>query len=162
MRDISGMTRSPHGRGSAYGSAGVDYDALDAGKRDALTEALATSGLLTPMGGRAIDESRGERYLVIEQSAESKRAFTQYIPLRDAHNVAIRGLGLSCLIVGKLKTTEVDFAPCQGVQCPCLVDFDCFGTIGYPRCNTQAGLCVACIPDHDNCPFDQYCGNDLV
>jgi phosphoribosylformylglycinamidine cyclo-ligase len=66
MRDISGMTRSPHGRGSAYGSAGVDYDALDAGKRDALTEALATSELLAPMGARAIDESRGEPAFVFE------------------------------------------------------------------------------------------------
>ena len=66
MRDIWGMTGSPHGRGSAYSSAGVDYDALDAGKRDALTEALATSGLLASMGGRAIDESRGEPAFVFE------------------------------------------------------------------------------------------------
>src|SRR5512135_1822660 len=45
---------------SAYGDAGVDYATLDAGKRDALTEALATSALLAQRGGRAIDESRGE------------------------------------------------------------------------------------------------------
>ena len=45
---------------SAYGEAGVDYEALDAGKRNALTEALATSGLLAQRGGRAIDQSRGE------------------------------------------------------------------------------------------------------
>jgi phosphoribosylformylglycinamidine cyclo-ligase len=60
------VTGSPHGRGSAYGSAGVDYDALDAGKRDALSEALATSGILASMGGRAIDESRGEPAFVFE------------------------------------------------------------------------------------------------
>jgi phosphoribosylformylglycinamidine cyclo-ligase len=66
MRDISGVTGSPHGRGSAYGSAGVDYDALDAGKRDALSEALATSKLLASMGARAIDESRGEPAFVFE------------------------------------------------------------------------------------------------
>jgi phosphoribosylformylglycinamidine cyclo-ligase len=60
------VTGSPHGRGSAYGSAGVDYDALDAGKREALSEALATSGLLASMGGRAIDESRGEPAFVFE------------------------------------------------------------------------------------------------
>lgn len=60
------MSGSPHGRDSAYGSAGVDYDALDAGKREALTEALRTSGLMASMGGRAIDESRGEPAFVFE------------------------------------------------------------------------------------------------
>jgi phosphoribosylformylglycinamidine cyclo-ligase len=60
------MTGSPHGRASAYGAAGVDYGALDAGKRDALGEALATSKLLASMGGRAIDESRGEPAFVFE------------------------------------------------------------------------------------------------
>jgi len=44
----------------------VDYGALDAGKRNALTEALATSGLLAASGGRAIDESRGEPAFVFE------------------------------------------------------------------------------------------------
>src|SRR5437763_16723099 len=53
-------------RGSAYSSAGVDYEALDAGKRSALTEAMATSGLLGALGGRAIDESRGEPAFVFE------------------------------------------------------------------------------------------------
>ncbi len=59
-------TPAPHGPTSAYGSAGVDYHALDAGKRDALTEALATSGLLHASGGRAVDESRGEPAFVFE------------------------------------------------------------------------------------------------
>ncbi len=45
---------------SAYSDAGVDYDALDAGKRDALTAALATSPLLAARGGAALDGSRGE------------------------------------------------------------------------------------------------------
>ncbi|HZU60250.1 MAG TPA: AIR synthase-related protein [Solirubrobacteraceae bacterium] len=45
---------------SAYRSAGVDYRALDAGKRGALTEALKTSGLIESLGGRALDQSRGE------------------------------------------------------------------------------------------------------
>jgi phosphoribosylformylglycinamidine cyclo-ligase len=53
-------------RGSAYSSAGVDYEALDAGKRDALTEALATSSLLAGHGGRALDASRGEPAFVFE------------------------------------------------------------------------------------------------
>lgn len=59
-------TPAPHGPMSAYGSAGVDYQALDAGKRDALTEALTTSGLLHASGGRAVDESRGEPAFVFE------------------------------------------------------------------------------------------------
>jgi phosphoribosylformylglycinamidine cyclo-ligase len=51
---------------SAYGAAGVDYEALDAGKRDALTAALATSGLIAQHGGRALDASRGEPAFVFE------------------------------------------------------------------------------------------------
>jgi phosphoribosylformylglycinamidine cyclo-ligase len=51
---------------SAYRAAGVDYGALDAGKRGALTEALATSGMLAASGGRALDESRGEPAFVFE------------------------------------------------------------------------------------------------
>jgi phosphoribosylformylglycinamidine cyclo-ligase len=59
--------------GSAYGAAGVDYDALDAGKRNALTEALATSPLLqmAPGGGRALDESRGEPAFVFEAGGQT-------------------------------------------------------------------------------------------
>jgi phosphoribosylformylglycinamidine cyclo-ligase len=60
------MSQPPEGRGSAYSSAGVDYGTLDAGKRGALTEALATSGLLARAGGRALDESRGEPAFVFE------------------------------------------------------------------------------------------------
>lgn len=51
---------------SAYSDAGVDYDALDAGKRDALTAALATSPLLAARGGAALDASRGEPAFVFE------------------------------------------------------------------------------------------------
>jgi phosphoribosylformylglycinamidine cyclo-ligase len=50
----------------AYRWAGVDYRTLDAGKRSALSEALATSGLLSAAGGRAVDESRGEPAFVFE------------------------------------------------------------------------------------------------
>jgi phosphoribosylformylglycinamidine cyclo-ligase len=60
------MSNGPHGRGSAYSSAGVDYNALDAGKRNALTEALATSAQLSSHGGRALDQSRGEPAFVFE------------------------------------------------------------------------------------------------
>jgi phosphoribosylformylglycinamidine cyclo-ligase len=60
-----------HGRDSAYGSAGVDYHALDAGKRDALSQALATSALLAGNAGRAIDASRGEPAFVFEAAGQT-------------------------------------------------------------------------------------------
>src|SRR3979409_900927 len=43
----------------AYRAAGVDYDALDAGKRLAIAKALSTSPLISARGGRALDSSRG-------------------------------------------------------------------------------------------------------
>ena len=56
---------------SAYRAAGVDYESLDAGKRNALTEALATSSLLAEAGGRALDESRGEPAFVFEAGGQT-------------------------------------------------------------------------------------------
>jgi phosphoribosylformylglycinamidine cyclo-ligase len=56
---------------SAYRAAGVDYEALDAGKRNALTEALATSRLLAESGGRAVDESRGEPAFVFQAGGQT-------------------------------------------------------------------------------------------
>lgn len=53
-------------RADIYGAAGVDYQALDAAKRDALAQALATSPMLHGHGGRALDESRGEPAFVFE------------------------------------------------------------------------------------------------
>jgi phosphoribosylformylglycinamidine cyclo-ligase len=50
---------------SAYRRAGVDYAVLDAGKRRALEEALATSPWLAAAGARALDESRGEPAFVL-------------------------------------------------------------------------------------------------
>jgi phosphoribosylformylglycinamidine cyclo-ligase len=49
-----------------YRDAGVDYDALDAGKRSAMGKALSTSALLLAHGGRALDASRGEPAFVFE------------------------------------------------------------------------------------------------
>jgi phosphoribosylformylglycinamidine cyclo-ligase len=56
---------------SNYRDAGVDYDALDASKRDALASALATSSLLPARGGRAIDASRGEPAFVFEHCGQT-------------------------------------------------------------------------------------------
>lgn len=50
----------------AYAEAGVDYDALDEGKRAALARTLATSALLAARGGRAHDASRGEPAFVFD------------------------------------------------------------------------------------------------
>ncbi|HEX5309938.1 MAG TPA: AIR synthase-related protein [Solirubrobacteraceae bacterium] len=53
--------------GSAdYKAAGVDYDALDEGKRNAMARALATSPLLAARGARALDASRGEPAFAFE------------------------------------------------------------------------------------------------
>jgi phosphoribosylformylglycinamidine cyclo-ligase len=51
---------------ASYRDAGVDYDALDAGKRLAIDKALSTSALLLARGGRALDVSRGEPAFVFE------------------------------------------------------------------------------------------------
>jgi phosphoribosylformylglycinamidine cyclo-ligase len=56
---------------SAYRSAGVDYQALDAGKRAALTAAISTSQLLAAHGGRALDQSRGEPAFVFELGGQT-------------------------------------------------------------------------------------------
>jgi phosphoribosylformylglycinamidine cyclo-ligase len=57
--------------GASYRAAGVDYDALDAGKRLAMAKALSTSGLLSARGGRALDDSRGEPAFVFELGAQT-------------------------------------------------------------------------------------------
>ncbi len=57
--------------GASYRAAGVDYDALDAGKRLAIAKALSTSSLLEARGGRALDDSRGEPAFVFELGEQS-------------------------------------------------------------------------------------------
>src|SRR5437763_9151056 len=77
---------------SAYRSAGVDYEALDAGKRNALTEALATSELLERVGGAAVDESRGEPAFVF-RCGELTLGFV------------LEGLGTESIIARQLEAT---------------------------------------------------------
>jgi phosphoribosylformylglycinamidine cyclo-ligase len=78
---------------SAYRQAGVDYAVLDAGKRDALGEALATSHWLASAGARALDESRGEPAFVL-RFAGSTLAFvletlgTKSMLAREYHELA--------------------------------------------------------------------------
>jgi len=55
-----------HRTAADYRAAGVDYAALDAGKRLAMAKALSTSPLLGARGARALDASRGEPAFVFE------------------------------------------------------------------------------------------------
>ncbi len=57
--------------GASYRAAGVDYEVLDAGKRQALARALSTSPLLAARGGNAIDASRGEPAFVFELGSQT-------------------------------------------------------------------------------------------
>lgn len=78
---------------SAYRQAGVDYAVLDAGKRSALAEALATSHWLAAGGARALDGSRGEPAFVL-RFAGSTLAFvletlgTKSVLAREYHELA--------------------------------------------------------------------------
>src|SRR5271166_2337227 len=58
-------------QGVSYRAAGVDYEALDAGKRLAIAKALSTSPLLAARGGRALDDSRGEPAFVFELGGQT-------------------------------------------------------------------------------------------
>jgi phosphoribosylformylglycinamidine cyclo-ligase len=58
-------------QGASYRAAGVDYEALDAGKRLAMAKALSTSPLLGARGGRALDASRGEPAFVFELAEQT-------------------------------------------------------------------------------------------
>lgn len=51
---------------SEYGKLGIDYDVLDASKRDAISFAQSTSHLLARHGGRAVEASRGASAFVLE------------------------------------------------------------------------------------------------
>lgn len=52
--------------GDRYKEAGIDYGVLDAAKRLALSQAIATSPQLEVHGGRAHDESRGQSAFVFD------------------------------------------------------------------------------------------------
>jgi phosphoribosylformylglycinamidine cyclo-ligase len=49
-----------------YRASGVDYDILDAGKRDAISAALATSSFALARGASAVDATRGEPAFVLQ------------------------------------------------------------------------------------------------
>ncbi|MEJ7797324.1 MAG: AIR synthase-related protein [Solirubrobacteraceae bacterium] len=55
---------------SEYGRLGIDYDVLDASKRDAIGFAQSTSQLLEVHGGRAVEASRGASAFVLELAGQ--------------------------------------------------------------------------------------------
>jgi phosphoribosylformylglycinamidine cyclo-ligase len=75
---------------TTYKRAGVDYATLDAGKRDAIAQAMRTSELLAARGGRAVEASRGAPAFVFELG-EQRFAFvveglgTKSIIARQVH-----------------------------------------------------------------------------
>jgi phosphoribosylformylglycinamidine cyclo-ligase len=77
----------------AYRRAGVDYAVLDAGKRRALEEALATSHWLTAAGAQAVEESRGEPAFVLRLGGATlafvlETLGTKSVLAREYHEVA--------------------------------------------------------------------------
>jgi phosphoribosylformylglycinamidine cyclo-ligase len=55
---------------TTYRSVGVDYDLLDAGKRQAILAALGTSALAAARGAQALDASRGEPAFVMSAGGQ--------------------------------------------------------------------------------------------
>jgi phosphoribosylformylglycinamidine cyclo-ligase len=104
----------------AYRSAGVDYEALDAGKRSALSQALATSELLKAAGGQALDESRGEPAFVFEAGGRAL-AFV------------VEGLGTKSIIARQVQEQ-------LGVNRFANVAYDTVGAIVNDLC------CVGALP----------------
>jgi phosphoribosylformylglycinamidine cyclo-ligase len=104
----------------AYSAAGVDYDALDAGKRLAMAKALSTSSLLAARGGRALDASRGEPAFVFELGAQTL-AFV------------VEGLGTKSVIARQVLED-------QGIDCFAEVAYDTVAAIVNDLC------CVGALP----------------
>lgn len=69
MQGDFGVSRGEDGL--SYSKAGVEYGSLDAGKRQALTAAMATSEMLASRGGLAVDASRGEPAFVFEFAGQT-------------------------------------------------------------------------------------------
>jgi phosphoribosylformylglycinamidine cyclo-ligase len=106
--------------GASYRAAGVDYDALDAGKRLAMAKALSTSPLLAARGGRALDASRGEPAFVFELG-EQTFAFV------------VEGLGTKSIIARQVLEG-------QGIDCFADVAYDTVAAILNDLC------CVGALP----------------
>jgi phosphoribosylformylglycinamidine cyclo-ligase len=105
---------------ASYRAAGVDYDALDAAKRLAMAQALATSPLLAARGARARDDSRGEPAFVFELAGR-QLAFV------------VEGLGTKSIIARHVLET-------QGIDRFAEVAYDAVAAILNDLC------CVGALP----------------
>ena len=103
-----------------YRDAGVDYDALDAGKRLAIAKALSTSPLLAARGAQALDSSRGEPAFVFELDG---RAFA----------FVVEGLGTKSIVARQVLEQ-------QGVDRFADVAYDTVAAIVNDLC------CVGALP----------------
>ncbi len=105
---------------ASYRAAGVDYEALDAGKRLAMAKALSTSQLLGARGARALEASRGEPAFVFELDG---RAFA----------FVIEGLGTKSVIARRVLEE-------QGLDRFAAVAYDTVAAILNDLC------CVGALP----------------
>ncbi len=105
---------------ASYRAAGVDYEALDAGKRLAIAGALSTSQLLAARGGQALDASRGEPAFVFELD---DRAFA----------FVVEGLGTKSMIARHVLES-------QGIDRFAAVAYDTVAAICNDLC------CVGALP----------------
>jgi phosphoribosylformylglycinamidine cyclo-ligase len=106
--------------GASYRDAGVDYEALDASKRQAIAQALQTSPLLAAHGARAIDDSRGEPAFAFELDGRTL-AFV------------VEGLGTKSIIARQVLET-------QGIDRFADVAYDAVAAIVNDLC------CVGALP----------------
>src|ERR1700681_1946962 len=105
---------------ASYRAAGVDYDALDAGKRLAIAKALSTSQLLAARGASAIDASRGEPAFVFELDGR-------------ALGFVVEGVGTKSMIARQLLES-------QGINRSAEVAYDTVAAILNDLC------CVGALP----------------
>jgi phosphoribosylformylglycinamidine cyclo-ligase len=104
----------------SYRAAGVDYDALDAAKRLAMAQALATSPLLLARGARARDDSRGQPAFVFELEGRLLA-------------LVVEGLGTKSIIARQVLET-------QGIDRFAEVAYDTVAAIVNDLC------CVGALP----------------
>ncbi len=84
-----GVTQ-PHGAKDAYAAAGVDYSAIDPGKRLAQVRALSTAGALPARGANEVGESRGESAYVVDVGDRYVSSVTEALGTKNLIADAVR------------------------------------------------------------------------
>ena len=80
----------PHHERDAYAEAGVDYGAIDPGKRLAQARALSTAGALSARGLCEVRESRGESAYVVELADRYVSSVTEALGTKNLIADAVR------------------------------------------------------------------------